>query len=62
MARRSKKYEPLPGSTPVDVVAVKDERVIIKEMTLLESRNLKRTRGWEILVYKKGFHAFRATE
>ena len=62
MARTKKKYESLPYDTPVDVVAVNGDRVIVKPMTFGESLAIKRSKSWRIIAYKKGFHSFKKTE
>lgn len=58
MARRKEKYLGLPDSTRVEVVATKGDKVIKREMTLGEAREIKKKGGWYYRNFQLGFSQF----
>lgn len=52
----------LDPNTMIDAVFIKGERVIVKEMTIAEFKDLPRKKGWESKPYQKGTHSYKSTE
>lgn len=59
MAKRANKFEGLPGSTKIEVVAIAPGKdPVKKEMTIDEANQLPKKRGWTYHRFQLGFSQF----
>jgi len=58
MAKRKTDFR-LTETTEVDVVACKGNQVVIRPMSLIESRRIVKKKGWVYNIFQKGFHNYK---
>ena len=49
----------LPLETQIEVISIKGDKVIKKQMTFSEALNLKKVKGWTYINYQLGFSKFK---
>ena len=49
----------LPLETQIEVISIKGDKVIKKQMTFGEALNLKKVKGWTYVNYQLGFSKFK---
>lgn len=49
----------LPGNTLLEIVSIKGESVVVKEMTYSEWLGLKKKKGFRYIAYQVGFQQFK---
>lgn len=62
MARKRTYTYELPDNIEVEVIAIKEDKVIKKVMPYVDFLNMKRKTGWTYTAYQKGYSQFKTTE
>ena len=47
--------------TVIEVVAIKGDKIIKQQMTYGKALQIKKTKGWQYLLYQIGFSSFKET-